>query len=154
MRRAGSRYALGTKRGVSAGLIPIDDNDGDGVADRKNATSLPLLIDGTRYDGGQLDFAMEMSAKEIESVEFLQPWQALAVTFGALHGAVVVKTRNYHGEIKRPSLGTYYRPMGIYRVAEAQERLLTPSRPGNYRLIVDVINADGIHTYNSTVSVK
>lgn len=154
VRRAGSRYALGTKRGVSAGLIPIDDNDGDGVADRKNATSLPLLIDGSRYDGGQLDFAMEMSAKEIESVEFLQPWQALAVTFGALHGAVVVKTRNYHGEIKRPSLGTYYRPMGIYRVAEVQERLLTPSRPGNYRLIVDVINADGVHTYNSTVSVK
>ena len=154
VRRVDGGYALGTKRGVSVGLLSKDDKDKIGIPDLSDATSLPLLIDGSRYLGSQLDFAMEMSAKEIESVEYLQPWQALAVTFGALNGAIVVKTRNYQGEIKRQSLGTYYRPMGIYQAPHASEKLRTPATPGKYRLIVDIITAAGVRTRNAVVEVK
>ena len=118
-----------------------------------DAGVIPVLVDGSKYTGKQTLFAFEMPAEEIETVEYLQPWQANAVTFGALSGAIVVTTRGYKHPEKLPSKGTFYRPVGLAEAKQSDDGLHAPSVPGNYRLIVDVIGAEGVKTYGRNILV-
>lgn len=124
------------------------------MADDITAVSMPLIVDGSRYSGSQFDNAMNISAFEIESVEYLRPWQTLAVTFGAMQGAVVVTTRKYKGERTVPSRGTYYRPQGLSEVFGGGKHLYAPSSPGRYRVIIDAMDDGVVRSYNRVVQVN
>ena len=116
----------------------------------QQATAVPLVIDGKRYTS-PLSCLLEMPAFEIESVEYLRPWQTSAYTFGATEGAVVVTTQGYSQLPKAKSKGTMYTPLGL--APNAEPPVLKAETPGNYRLIVDVISPSGIHSFESRIKV-
>lgn len=132
----------------------FDESLNMSVADDVTAVSLPLIVDGSRYSGSQFDNAMNISAFEIESVEYLRPWQTLAVTFGAMQGAVVVTTRKYKGGRTVPSRGTYYRPQGLSDASGGDKHLRAPSSPGRYRVIIDAMDDGVVRSYNRVVQVR
>ena len=109
---------------------------------------LVMLINGKRTVE-PIELLMAMPSAEIESVEYLRPWQALTYTFGALNGAINVITRNGPTKSTAKSKGTMYTPMGLTPQATASP--LVANNPGNYRLIVDVVSPKGIHSYESVV---
>lgn len=112
--------------------------------------SMPILLDGTRVMGGVIANTLNMSADEIESVEVLQAWQALAYTWGALDGAIKVTTRGSNKSVKVRSKGTFYTPMGL-SVAKKTKQNITP---GSYRLLVDVLTQNGVTSYERGIVVK
>lgn len=111
--------------------------------------SLPILLDGTRLMGSMISPILKMSAEEIESVEMLQAWQALAYTWGALDGAIKVTTRGFNKPQNIRAKGTFYTPMGL----SAAEQPKQDMAPGNYRLLVDVLSPHGITSYEHDVVV-
>ncbi len=112
--------------------------------------SLALLLDGIRVEGYELDNLLNMSAFDIESVELLQAWEALPYVSGAINGAIMVTLRKSTSRKVR-SKGIYYTPMGL-SVADGGRK--TEVEPGRYRLLVDVVSADGITSYERGVVVK
>ena len=114
------------------------------------ANQVVMLIDGQRTPEPLVSL-MQMSSFEIESVEYLRPWQALTYTFGTISGAINVVTRNREKPRDVKSKGTLYTPTGLTPNATASA--LVADKPGDYRLIVDVISPEGIHSYESTVKV-
>lgn len=116
----------------------------------KKAVEVVVLIDGSRTPE-PVTSLMNMDAKEIESVEYLRPWQALTYTFGALNGAINITTRRYKSPDKVKTKGTFYTPLGITpRTAAAAT---VADTPGEYRLLVDIIAPDGVRSYESSVMV-
>lgn len=109
-----------------------------------------ILIDGQRTPL-PLSSLMYMPAFEIESVEYLRPWEALTYTSGAPNGAINICTRSYHNMPKAKSKGSIYIPMGLTPSMEMP--VLKADTPGNYRLIIDIIAPQGIHSYESVVKV-
>ena len=122
-----------------------------GVATLSGETTVPILIDGVRMDMVTYDHYMEMPAAEIESVQLLRAWEALAYTFGAINGAIIVKTRQAGKVEPLPSRGAMYSPMGLYALSypyrEIPRTPLTCDKPGRYRLLVDVIGDSGVRSY-------
>ena len=116
----------------------------------QQATAVPLVIDGKRYTS-LLSCLLEMPAFDIQSVEYLRPWQTSAYTSGATEGAVVVTTQGYSQLPKAKSKGTMYTPLGL--APNAEPPVLKAESPGNYRLIVDVISPSGIHSFESRIKV-
>ena len=116
----------------------------------QQATAVPLVIDGKRYTS-PLSCLLEMPAFDIQSVEYLRPWQTSAYTSGATEGAVVVTTQGYSQLPKAKSKGTMYTPLGL--APNAEPPVLKAESPGNYRLIVDVISPSGIHSFESRIKV-
>jgi len=113
-----------------------------------------FLLDGARVY--ETDNILQMSAFEIESVELLQAWQTIQYVSGAIHGALLIKTRNAdRGKNVRPK-GVRYMPIGL-----ASESL-SPQKPadwvarraGNYRLCIDVVSSSGIKSYFDTFTVE
>ena len=111
--------------------------------------SLPILVDGARVDQGMYDAVVYMSAAEIEEVELLQAWQALAYTWGALDGAIRVTTRGFNKPTKVRSKGTFYTPMGLSTAKKPRLNIT----PGSYRLFVDVLSPNGITSYERGIVV-
>ena len=125
-----------------------------------------ILLDGSRVENEQkgdvLKYieermaqkhkgdVLQMSADEIETVEFLRPWQALAYTWGASDGAIKVTTRGADKSSKVRSKGIFYTPMGL-SVAKAEPK--TTVAPGNYRLLLDVVSPNGITSLEREVVV-
>ena len=116
----------------------------------QQATAVPLVIDGKRYTS-PLSCLLEMPAFDIQSVEYLRPWQTSAYTSGATEGAVVVTTQGYSQLPKAKSKGTMYTPLGL--APNAEPPVLKAESLGNYRLIVDVISPSGIHSFESRIKV-
>lgn len=120
--------------------------------------TIPLIIDGVRInDEAQYLMCLEMNTFEIESVQYLQPWQASAYTFGALDGAIIVKTRGYKEKEPLPSKGAMYSPTGLYPLSYPYKKITPPilkcSRIGNYRLIIDIITDSDIWSYEHFFTV-
>ena len=137
----GSHWRLRTARGSSV-LREEGDN------------GLVILVDRARYEKDDLDFIFYMPAAEIESVELLRPWQALAYTFGAIDGAILVKTRNYKEREPLPSKGAMYTPTGLSKLGGTmKEHPWVADKPGAYRLIVDVFSPEGIQSYEHRFEV-
>ena len=113
------------------------------------------VLDGIRVDN--TDHIVEMPASEIESVELLRAWQTLAYTFGAIEGAIVVKTRDYKKKEPLPSKGAMYSPTGLsplsYPYMEMSASPLVCNEPGRYRLMVDVITESGVQSYEQIFNV-
>ena len=111
---------------------------------------LVILLDGSRVENEQKDNIMQMSADEIEDVELLAPWQAIAYTWGAIDGAIKVTTRGAD-KSKVRSKGIFYTPLGLSVVKETPK---TTVAPGNYRLLMDVVSPIGITSLEREIVVK
>lgn len=119
------------------------------------ASSLPILVDNTRIDAAMFDNVLNMAAFEIESVQLLRPWQALAYTFGAIDGAIRVVTRSYRERPDLPSKGTMYQPTGlsVWNAAFVPESHWVASETGTYRLVVDVFTDSDVWSYEHVLNV-
>ena len=126
-----------------------------GASTLQGSSVLTILVDGIREDN--YDLIMEMPAAEIESVQLLRPWQTLAYTFGAINGAILVKTRSYNRREPLSSKGAMYTPTGLSPMSYPYKEIALPamkcSNPGRYRLLVDVITDEGIRSYERTFNV-
>ena len=135
-----SKYKIVSNRGVSA-----------------TQSSIPIIIDNTRFTGADYEYLLNMPAFEIESVQVLKAWQALAYTFGALDGAILVKTRSYKERPPLPSKGAMYSPMGLsplsYPFKEYAPEPWKAEKTGRYRLLVDVITESGVQSYEKAFEV-
>lgn len=108
---------------------------------------LVILLDGQRIP---LEEVMSMiPPQDIASVELLKPWQSNAMTFGAIHGALVITTRKRGRSADISSKGFYYYPSGlIYGEGYLDKPIQAPSTPGLYDLLVDIVTQEGkIHSY-------
>lgn len=117
-----------------------------------NASSegLVILLDGSRVENEQKADVLQMSADEIETVELLRPWQALAYTWGAVDGAIKVMTRGAD-KSKVRSKGIFYTPFGLSVVKGNPKATVTP---GKYRLLIDVVSPTGITSFERDVVVS
>lgn len=117
-----------------------------------NASSegLVILLDGSRVENEQKADVLQMSADEIETVELLRPWQALAYTWGAVDGAIKVTTRGAD-KSKVRSKGIFYTPFGLSVVKGNPKATVTP---GKYRLLIDVVSPTGITSVERDVVVS
>lgn len=117
-----------------------------------NASSegLVILLDGSRVENEQKADVLQMSADEIETVELLRPWQALAYTWGAVDGAIKVTTRGAD-KSKVRSKGIFYTPFGLSVVKGNPKTTVTP---GKYRLLMDVVSPTGITSFERDVVVS
>ena len=126
-----------------------------------NATptiTVPLIIDGVRIsDENEYLMVLEMGSFEIESVQYFRPWQALAYTYGAIDGVIVVKTRGYKERDPLPSKGAMYSPTGLSPLSYPYKEVAAPAmecdKPGRYRLMVDVITDSGVQSYEQAFNV-
>lgn len=117
-----------------------------------NASSegLVILLDGSRVENEQKADVLQMSADEIETVELLRPWQALAYTWGAVDGAIKVTTRGAD-KSKVRSKGIFYTPFGLSVVKGNPKATVTP---GKYRLLMDVVSPTDITSFERDVVVS
>lgn len=130
---------------------PILISSTRGASTLKGNVGVVLLLDGSRVEREQLGNVMEMSADEIEDVEVLAPWKALAYTWGALDGAIKVTTRGANRFSEVRSKGIYYTPVGL---SEAKENHKATVTPGNYRLLMDVVSPTGITSLERDIVVS
>ncbi len=121
-----------------------------GASTLKGNVGIVLLLDGTRLEKEYKDIALEMPADEVEEVEFLPAWKALAYTWGAMDGAIKVTTRGAD-KSKVRSKGIFYTPLGLSVVKETSK---TTVAPGNYRLLMDVVSPIGITSLEREIVVK
>ncbi len=121
-----------------------------GASTLKGNVGIVLLLDGTRLEKEYKDIALEMPADEVEEVEFLPAWKALAYTWGAMDGAIKVTTRGAD-KSKVRSKGIFYTPLGLSVVKETPK---TTVAPGNYRLLMDVVSPTGITSLEREIVVK
>ena len=135
-----SKYKIVSNRGISA-----------------TQSSIPIIIDTTRFTSADYEYLLNMPAFEIESVQVLKAWQALAYTYGALDGAILVKTRSYKERPPLPSKGAMYSPMGLsplsYPFKEYASEPWKAEKTGRYRLLVDVITESGVQSYEKAFEV-
>lgn len=117
-----------------------------------NASSegLVILLDGSRVENEQKADVLQMSADEIETVELLRPWQALAYTWGAVDGAIKVMTRGAD-KSKVRSKGIFYTPFGL-SVVKGNPK--TTVAPGKYRLLMDVVSPTDITSFERDIVVS
>lgn len=103
-----------------------------------------ILVDGMRITANE---AVEFLPFELSTVEYLPPKDAIKVTSGALHGALVIKTRKARISSAKgvKSQGIQYMPMGLANndMDEAPLPLHAPSQPGKYRILIDRISPQG-----------
>lgn len=130
---------------------PILISSTRGASTLKGNVGVVLLLDGSRVEDEQLGNVMEISADEIEDVEVLAPWKALAYTWGALDGAIKVTTRGANRFSEVRSKGIYYTPVGLSEAKESHKATVTP---GNYRLLMDVVSPTGITSLERDIVVS
>ena len=114
-----------------------------------NSEGLVILLDGSRVENEQKADVLQMSADEIETVELLRPWQALAYTWGAVDGAIKVMTRGAD-KSKVRSKGIFYTPFGL-SVVKGNPK--TTVAPGKYRLLMDVVSPTDITSFERDIVV-
>ncbi len=129
------------------GAMTLTDNN-------STSSDVQLLIDGTRQDPEMFSLLFDMPTMDIESVEYLANWEAMAYTSFGLSGAVLVTTRGGLTSKPRKSRGTILRPMGLSLASWGESDVLTcPKVPGQYRILVDVIGSDGIQSFEHPLTV-
>lgn len=127
----------------------ISSNRGMSTLNASNE-GLVILLDGSRVENEQKADVLQMSADEIETVELLRPWQALAYTWGAVDGAIKVMTRGAD-KSKVRSKGIFYTPFGLSVVKGNPKATVTP---GKYRLLMDVVSPTDITSFERDIVVS
>ena len=115
------------------------------------ASPLPFPDNFFKENAKNRSVDLQMSADEIETVELLRPWQALAYTWGAVDGAIKVTTRGANRFSEVRSKGIYYTPVGLSETTESRKATVTP---GKYRLLIDVVSPTGITSFERDVVVS
>ncbi len=136
-------------------------NEGDVVLS-KRANSLgnkgaliPFMVDGVLFQPGEYAMLLDMSTDDIESVEHLNPVEAIAYTNQSINGLVNVVTRNRSTSLPAPTKGVIVTPTGLNPDKVASPQHIAPSTPGRYRAAVDVVDSNGnVHSYEKWVTVK
>lgn len=113
------------------------------------ASPLPFPDNFFKENAKNRSVDLQMSADEIETVELLRPWQALAYTWGAVDGAIKVTTRGAD-KSKVRSKGIFYTPFGLSVVKGNPKTTVTP---GKYRLLMDVVSPTDITSFERDIVV-
>ena len=123
-----------------------------GASTLSGSPHVSIMVDNDLFKNREGDFAMmlDMSADDIESVEYMSPWKALAYTSDAFYGLLHVRTRNTH--IQSPETrGSYFTLTGLAPTLPISAPIAR--KAGNYTLVIDVISPDGIGTFYKEISV-
>lgn len=98
-----------------------------------------VLLDNMQVN---IDEVMYMHPFDIESMEYLTPREALAVTHGAIAEALVIKTRktDSHRQDDVKAKGIIYMPMGIANDSlDRPASLKAPKEKGLYKILIDKV---------------
>ena len=123
-----------------------------GASTLSGSPHVSIMVDNDLFKNREGDFAMmlDMSADDIESVEYMSPWKALAYTSDAFYGLLHVRTRNTH--IQSPETrGSYFTLTGLAPTLPISAPIAR--KAGNYTLVIDVISPQGIGTFYKEISV-
>ena len=124
-----------------------------GVATLSGSAHVSLMVDNDLFKNGVNDFKMmlDMSANNIESVEYMPPWKALAYASDAFNGVVHIRTRDSH--IQPPETrGSYFTFTGLAPSLPISAPIAT--KAGNFTLVIDVISPHGIGTFYQDIVVS
>ena len=124
-----------------------------GVATLSGSAHVSLMVDNDLFKNGVNDFKMmlDMSANNIESVEYMPPWKALAYASDAFNGVVHIRTRDSH--IHPPETrGSYFTFTGLAPSLPISAPIAT--KAGNFTLVIDVISPQGIGTFYQDIVVS
>ena len=114
---------------------------------------LIVLLDGQRIP---LEEVIHMlPPRDIASVELLKPWQTNALTYGAIHGALVIQTREGVRSVDISSKGFYYYPLGLIQgKGYSNTAIQAPSTSGLYDLLIDMVTLEGmVYSYRFPFTV-
>ena len=136
-------------------VYSITSNRGSSFPFPRENNTIPILVDGVRFM--EYEEIMNMNSFEIESVQYVHAREAIKYTFGAIDGAIIVKTRKYTEKEPLPSKGADYKPTGLSPLSHPYKEMPKPSlscsKPGRYRLLVDVITESGVQSYEKSFEV-
>ena len=124
-----------------------------GASTLSGSPHVSIMVDNDLFKNREGDFAMmlDMSADDIESVEYMSPWKALAYTSDAFYGLLHVRTRNTH--IQSPETrGSYFTLTGLAPTLPISAPIAR--KAGNYTLVIDVISPQGIGTFYQDIVVS
>lgn len=124
----------------------------------KEEDGVVILIDGMRITANE---AVKFLPFELSTVEYLPPKDAIKVTYGAIYGALVIKTRGVKKQKKDiPAQGIQYIPMGLANMDFTHtewenQAYKVPTKEGKYRVLVDKISDKGqMHSYEYSIEVS
>lgn len=118
-----------SRRGVSVlGSVTMDGDNTSGYS------GIPILLDGIRVDASEV---MNLTPREIESVEYLTPRKALKY-ISSLDGCLYIQTRrgnSEHSSIRRE--GIFYSPLGLSPAGTTHPLQWKTLRAGHYKILLD-----------------
>ena len=109
-------------------------------------SAVVVLVDGMRISHNE---AMQFLPFELSTVEYLPPHEALKTVYGAINGALVIKTRGVKKNKKDiPAQGIQYMPMGLANMdilptEWERQSYKVPTQEGKYRVLVDKVSDKG-----------
>lgn len=113
---------------------------------------LDLVIDGILINRGYEDF-LTMSTAGMESVELVSPRDSRCLIYDAPYGFIEVKRRITMNKSEIPSNGITIHPKGISYPLKP-DALKLPNKPGNYRLLIDIISPDRrIYSFDKPITI-
>lgn len=108
------------------------------------AGEVPIIFDGTYLETKDAQFIFYMPLTQIESIEHLNPAEALAYSHRNINGAILITSRRLGQPPLKEAKGLRCWPPGLAHISQDSETgLKTPGKPGNYRLVVDIVSHDG-----------
>ena len=122
----------------------------------KEEDGVVILIDGMRITANE---AVKFLPFELSTVEYLPPKDAIKVTYGAIYGALVIKTRGVKKQKKDiPAQGIQYIPMGLANMDFTHtewenQAYKVPTQEGKYRVLVDRFSDKGL-VHSSEYSIE
>lgn len=110
-----------------------------------SATPVPLnVVVNGELIMGSIDYILEWTAGNLKSIELIRPNDSRCALYGTPMGAIVIETlSDPHTYDADEPQGQTICPRGLFIARErpaAQAK--APSRPGRYRLLVDVVTGD------------
>lgn len=116
---------------------------------------IPFMVDGVLFQPGEYAMLLDLSSDDIESVEHLNPVEAIPYTNQSINGLVNVVTRNRATSRPSPTKGVIVTPTGLNADKVTASQPVAPSEPGRYRAAVDLIDNQGnIRSYEQWITVK
>jgi hypothetical protein len=144
-------------------LIPEDPEDKAGppewhlfpatrISTLGGTDEIRIYVDGVLFTATEA-FGLDMQS--VATVEFMTPAQALARHQGCINGCLEITTKRFKPTVVRSKGVIYTPPLGIADIGQpsAFANPETPTKAGNYLLIVDEISSGGINTYAKQVTV-
>lgn len=107
-------------------------------------STIPILIDGIWTETKDCQYIFGMSTTQIESIEQLSPAEALFYTSHNINGAISIITKRLGDDIPKDAKGIRCWPSGLSDISTNEgSPLITPDKPGDYHLVIDMISRDG-----------